>query len=556
MNFDSMIAPPEEEPPVREYSQKSETSGIPDNLLVESFISPIGETLAQHCHRLSKRARDAWLTWATPSDEIFVDTSGEIVPTLGKPVELAMFDEYEYLEYVRNKRILTVEEGRFKKDLHRIHTRAVQESAFRHKVSDTISEIPNSIRYKKRIVKKEDEFGGYTYEEVVTDLCDGKATIQLISHTSVSDNMPTMGSPSYQERALMAHLSDCETSKWRHAHRAEEDNKFLPATTPVDDPDYLPPLSLSKRNFTIYPPAARPYNCVFNVVLANGTVKKLYPKLAKDYTSLSSIVYTLKLRKIPFRSVTIDQINGKPNCKFEIDLRVTYGEDLTPSATSYKKVDTTSVLGAKLIQLLNEQPYLFKEHYVSVEEEGETHRMLIVYYEVTDEKFGPRVYWFYVDKKQNPIGTPKYFKKKILFPTIDYFYAQNFRRSIEYKMLPEVANYLKKNVLIGAKIRLSKSYYQVKLVEFAPQQFKKVYTNHPEIEDNLVKAMKEKGLELVSIQQENYYNDMYVYTFILPELKTRTNRNTFFQQLLASRNDSERQDQEDRRAGAGIPQSE
>lgn len=535
-DFQLILEPPEIEIPVREYSQRSEKSGLADGIYTIDNEAPIGESLAQAIWRLSKQANEIWKLWTQTTGDPFV-LDNQIINSLDRPLEELLLSEQERIDYIRTRRLLLVEDGRFKKEQQALHQRAIDETkSFGTREKLTTSVISNTNRYYEQWSSETDEFGETRTQKIKKDRCEGKPQLTINPNTYPSNIEMRTFSPSYSERKDMLNLSDHETAIWRKENRAEEKDLFFPSTGPSDDPDFTPPSALSSRNFVIYPPVSRPYNCTFSVFKDDKVIYKIHPiRGKKDYTSLSTIIYNLKQKKINFTKVEISkyivQNQEVSVCNFEIDIRVTYGPDLKPNPINYKKVDPESPLGIKFLLLLNEQPYLFTEYYINTEEEvdgqKETVKKLMVGLKVenTNDTIGPRVYWVYVNDKP---GKPNFLRKKMVAPQYIYHTLKNYK---EYENLP---NYLKVEHPLGATVRVTRGYYYFdKNLKNPKTDSYGRWVNFKEVEDNFVNVLDEKGYKLIAIKPESITTEVILYKFIHQSVEKVKDRNKITRSLVS-----------------------
>lgn len=528
--YKEFISPPEIEIPVRDYSQKSENSGLPDNDYYEDLSVPVGESLSQFCFRLSTKANEAWKAWTDTNGDPFLE-DGELVAPIVDSIEKTLFNEKDIEYYTRLKRLNFVEEKTFYVNHVQYCTRLLQESVFRSNNLDA-----NSVSYYSG---NNDKYFGYiSVESEFSDIlrikkefsrCNGKFQIKKTEGTVIPKNVPSNYSPSYSERAYFSNLTHYQTSVWRKQYRAEQDTEYLSNTMDQDDdPDYINPLSLSSRNFNIYPPASRCYNATFVIYKKDGTSFKMYPSknIKKDYTGISSIEYMLRSKNIDFDKVVIEEQAIKselyPSCKFEPDLRVSYcsKDKQEPDFVSYKKVDTSSLAGKKILQLLNEQPHLWTELYFSQDDQ----RKLVVYYSLQHPKDNDVycVFWLYVDTNRNPLSKPRFMKKKITLPQ----YIPHYAYSVNYNNLP---NFLKKKFLLGISVRVSKDcYYSQTVIENGIPVTK--FFNFKQIEQNFIESLKEKGFNKVDVIEESSYNNILIYRFV-NSMFANVSRKTLFEKL-------------------------
>lgn len=536
-DFQLILDPPEIEIPAREYSQRSEKSGLADGIYSEDSDAPIGESIAQACWRISKQANEIWKLWTQTTGDPFI-LDNQIVNSIGRPIEEVLLSEQERITYIRTRRLLLVEEGRFKKEQQAIDQRAIDEAkSFKHKeLTATTAVISENNRYYDAWISETDEFGETRTQKVKQDRCKGKPTITINPNVYPSNIEMRTFSPSHAERLALLNLADHETVIWRKGNRAEEKSMFFPSTGPADDPDFTPPSSLSSRNFVIYPPVSRPYNCTFSVYRDNQVVQRIHPiRGKKDYTSLSTIVYNLKQKKIAFDKIEISKYIVQNEefsvCKHEIDIRVTYGPELTPNPISYKKVDPESPLGIKFLLLLNEQPYLFTEYYVKAEEDvdgkKEVVKKLIVGLKVEkpDDTIGPRVYWVYVKDKP---GQPNFLRKKMVPPQYTYHTLKNYK---EYEHLP---NYLKVEHPLGVTVRVTRGYFYFdKKLKNPKTDSLGRWVNFKEVEDNFVNALDEQGYKLIAIKPESITTEVILYKFIHQSVEKAKDRNSILRSLVS-----------------------
>lgn len=531
--FDELVAPPEVEVPIREYSQRSSFSGIPDGTTLHPDTGlPIGETIDKFFARLSRAAKQAWDLWIKPEPEEVLLTNGTTIKPLGRPIDEALLTKEEATRYLRFKRLRKVETGHFQKEEDSYANRLISESFLTSLKDDDelLGQIPDDQRFFLRQKIERDPVGNIKVINEKIDRCQNKEGItdpnlRRVLGTSTSTVAISGSNPSYQERLEHITNAELQTEIWRKPVRAERDN-YIPNVTPQDDPDFNPPLSSSKKNFNIWPPASRPYNIVFKVVYEDRRVEKIYPatkKGVKDYTSLSSIIYLHDIRKVQYKSIQIDELRSRPgqeprpNCKFEVDLRVTYSKDLRPDPNNYKKVDPNSVLGMNLISKLNEQPYLFEEFkwdYEDSDEDGKTRttKKIAVGYVINHPSEAKRrVYWVYIDEKKNTIGKPKFLKPMRVAPQVLYrplcYYSTHLRARKEYPFL--------------ATIRVSEGYY------FFDKREKR-YKSFDEVKEAYFNMLLKQSYLFVKQVPENDYTNVQLFHFVHKSTRTKEQRTQIF----------------------------
>jgi len=526
-NFESLLTPPEIEYPLRESAQRSESSGLPDGSeLREGDNAPIGEPLDKAIARMSREARKAWMEWIETSDEPKLSMTGEMDAPLSAPLEELMLSDQEKIDRLRVQRLMAVEEVKFREREESYITRLLEECSG---LADEIYQSEPENRFYEEVEVTQGEFGQTRRKIIRIDRCGGRPEVRHVEGVHPSDIAQARFTPSYQDRMDDMIMTAFQTETWRNPSRSEED-KYIPNISPLDDPDYIAPSDMNSRNFSIYPPASRPYNIVFKVTMQNGQVHRLYPKGDKDYTSLTSLKYMLDQRGTDYAAIEIDEIrrnkttqsSDRPNCRFEIDLRVTYGEALTPDPNNYKKVDPDTRLGQKLLQILNEQPYLFDEHvweYEEMEEDGSittTKKVAVGYSVNAKDAIGPRVYWVYLDEKANSTGTPAFLRTKRVPPQYSYHPMRFFKKTDPL--------YLQKEQPFLATVRVSQnfSYYDRK---------SKRRVDFDEVVDVFTSFLSSKGYILYATEPESEFNTVMVYKFIHTDTRTRQQRKDLFSKL-------------------------
>lgn len=538
-NYRELLGEPPIEVPPREYNQRSESSGLPDGSFIENFVAPIGEPLDKAILRMSKEANKAWKEW--------VDVPDGPVPNpellLGRDLIEAMLTEEEYKDYIRVQRMMLVEELKFKKEETHRARRLLEETTIQNTFDN--HQVVNRFYEEKEV--SYDPVGNKIVTSVIRDRCQGNPNTKVIVGTQVSNVDRDVFSPSHAERLELLNMTRYQTEVWRNQSREEEDD-YIPNISPEDDPDFIAPSDISSRNFVIYPPAARPYNIVFRVWFLkdptrdatpeNMYYKKIHPKdkTKKDYTSLSSMKYMLDQKGVKYHSVAIDEFSTKDgikytNCKFEIDLRVTYTDDGIPNPRSYSKVDPSSVLGMWLLKNLNEQPHLFDECIMdgtsSEDDNTPAKEVLAVFYKAqASAKLGNRVYWVYV--KPEAKGIPRfirgYFKgRKKIAPQIRYeplkYYTQ------------DTPNYQRSEAPFIATVRVSYGFgYYVKADPSDPESEDR-YVDHKEVVENFVTKLENKGYQLFKIKEDAYDYNLKEYIFVHKDARIRDQRRQIFSRL-------------------------
>ena len=535
--FDDLISPPSIEAPLIEAATRSEFTGLPDGTLTyQDNIAPIGETLDKFFVRISTEAAQAWKDWTTPVEGFTLGPKN----TIEGLEEKLLGNELNY--YNEIKRLKKVEDQIYQEQEDAKVIRFSSECTH-FKSPHTSTQVDNNEYIKKEYIKQ--PFGGVLVKETKLTRVAPGAKLRIIEGISSSVVERTTYKISREESFKLYLLKQHETEVWRKPSRIEDD-KYIPnAFSPDDDLDFIPPSSLSSTNFNIYPPAARPYNCTFRVfydvdpnyieedgIIPDPKIKflrsKIYkPTSKKDYTSASSIEYMIREKGYTKEIlVVIDEYmaNGRlhPKCKFEVDLRVTYGDTLHPDPINYKKVDPESVLGLKLLQLLNEQPYLWKEFQWDTTTTNEdntitTEKTVAVGFTIPYPKdiFGKRVYWVYLDKEKNAIGKPSFMRKRKIPPQFSY---KPYKISGVDREIPFIAS-----------VRMSTGFfYYNKENEFVSFQ---------DVIFNIKEYMFEKGYLFVKEEQESPYVSITVLHFIHKDMSTRNQRKQVFETLQRERND-------------------
>jgi len=522
-NFEMLLSPPEVEYAARDYVQRGEKSGLPDGSTYnEKLNAPLGENLDKFCARLSREANDAWKLWVDTNGSPIITKTGQTINPLSDSIDNLLLTEEDKIKYTRIRRLLFVEEANLRsKEQERVNRKISECTNFSNDTSRKIT-ISDSSRYFIKREETKDQFGAITVREHKVDRLQGKDNITIIPGVGMADVKRVNGGPSYAERLDQIVLTDYQTSKWRRDASADKNDNFIPNVTPSDDPDFLPPLSVSSRNFNIYPPASRPYDIVFKIYSDDTKFRRWYPSgKGKDYTSFSSIQYMLKEQGKPFTKVEVDEVKVHerlyPNCKFEIDLRVTYGDDCTPDPNNYKKVDPDSTLGMWLLQKLDADPYSFKEFVwdnVTVLEDGtpQKEKIVCVGYIINHPAQGPkRVYWVYLDKNKGTIGKPAFLRKKITHPHVIY-------REMYY--IAEVPEFKKLVNPFLATLRVSDGYYYRdktgKLVSF------------DEVKSSFFELLLKKGYVFIGCKPESPYTIVLLFHFIHSSVATKQKRKDLF----------------------------
>ena len=530
-NYEELLGPPQIELSPKEGVQRSEASGLPDGSgFEEDQIAPIGEPLHKGIERLSREARKAWEEWVGADNITDIIATPEVA-LLNCSIEDAMLTEHERLAYTRFRRLKFVEETRFQRREEAHITRLLEESPVFAR-SSLVSHEPVNRFYEERVVSK-GEFGQTKIEIARHDRCQGKSEVRSSATVQIPFVQDDRFKPSYAEYLQQATLSSYQTEIWRKPSR-EEDN-YLPNIGPQDDPDFVTPSDISSKNFNIYPPASRPYNSVFRVYTSETNYKLVYPskQVSKDYTTVDSLAYMLRQKNYKYTRIQLDEVvynkgqkKTRPNCKFEIDLRVTYGKEMTPDPEDYKKVDPDSKLGQTLLQLLNEQPHLFKEYvweYTQDRGDGKQETIKKVAVGFTSNRhdsIGPRVYWVYLDTNANSVGKLKMLQVKRLAPQISYTPLKAYK---EHENLP---NYCKEKMEhpFLAMVRVSENFYFYHHKENR-------YINYDEVVDTFIKSLKEKGYVFFRQRLEDGYTSIVNFQFIHSSVKTKAQRRAVLQNL-------------------------
>lgn len=549
-NYEDLLAPPQIEVPQRDYSQRSEKSHLPDGTQYDQNLqAPIGEPLDKAIYRISKEANEAWKHWVnTKAQEALLLRSGELVAPLKAPLEEIFFTNEEKKDYIRIKRLQKKEEILYYRQETSYIRRLISETNPEPACRCTEVQIPDTSRYYKDTEKVQDHLGNTLIKAVVKDRCKGNPIIKRDNEVKVPNIERARFSPSHQERLYLTNLTSHETETWRTPIRVE-DTLYFPNIGPEDDPDFINPISTSKRNFNIYPPAARPYNIVFKMYYdpdpnydappgapwdnskAFRKFKKIYPAVKKDYTSFSSMQYLIKQKYKGDFALEFDMIKVKdgaiPNCKFEPDIRVTYAQDCLPNPTNYKKVDPETILGKKLLQMLNEQPYLFKESSWTTEEADEVTgvvkevKKVVVSIDYPKGPGGPRVYWFYLDKRKALGGRFRFrwvqgyrgeksrfvLNKKLTPPQVIFIPFSNYREGAQ------IPNYLKRDIPYLAVLRMSEGFFY--------KDKKGDFVNFEQVEASYLSYLSSLGYILYHKGPENGYTNVLSYKFVHTSMKTK-----------------------------------
>lgn len=361
------------------------------------------ENLTIHCRDLSIRANVEWYKWIK-----------ELQESTGKTIKELMLDESEMIRVTRYERVVKVEDARW---LENNNSCAVR----------LLTETP-----------------GFTRTSV--------AKLQRAKYT-----------PSQKEREHLAMLSDYQTNVWRKGV-SFKDAHLVANCTFRDDPDYIPPSS-GNGNFRIITPSSRMYNATFEITLTKEGKKQkilMSPDITKgkDYNTPSTIKYILKGNNI---EVNEDDIVVK-SCLYEYDLRFSRSDK--PNPTDYDKVDTTSPNGMRIMQLLNEQPHVWKEfswNYGDI-------KKVAFYFSLTNKN---ACFWVYLDDVHVKKGQSLTGRRKI-FPRIDYeeFLSQD-------KTTHRLVARLMYNTALGNRIH--KPVVEAKREELRLQDF--VYVQSKDIHD-------------------------------------------------------------------------
>ena len=168
---------------------------------------------------------------------------------------------------------------------------------------------------------------------------------------------------SFSEMLFRKVLTDYQTNIWRKPYTSFDQSGDFSFTDPTRDLDFYNPLSITSG--FILKPASRPYNLSFYVKAEKDgiTYEKISsPKSVKDLTTAEDISYTLTTAG--YSVIEIKDVTPKDHVCWEIDLRVSPrndikdgNESLIPNPRNYKKIDSNSKLGRRLIRSLKENPY-------------------------------------------------------------------------------------------------------------------------------------------------------------------------------------------------------
>lgn len=234
---------------------------------------------------------------------------------------------------------------------------------------------------------------------------------------------------------------------------------------PKKDPDFLNPLSQPhvKKGGYLFKFVSRPYNITFRIIfIFNGVVKNIImsPANNRDYSSIEDITYfwnEVLSKKYPGATdLKITQITSEDCISFEPDLRLSEGDK--PNPTNYKKVDTSSPLGRRLLRSLKENPYHEWSEY-SWDFDGEKKVAWIRYV----PKFG--TFWIYLDRSEIK---SKYSNIKVIYPQVTEILDKNINsnkkyitmyniRVSDYTELPEPFNFMVKSKFSAITSRIEKS---------------------------------------------------------------------------------------------------
>lgn len=299
----------------------------------------------------------------------------------------------------------------------------------------TPEELEVFNEYKKIAQEFEDEDISF-YRAQENAICS--STKGFISCKIPDFNMSTYN-PSLDERDRL--LSVRELESIGRIRQLEESPDFSFAD-PKRDMDFYSPLHLSNksRGGYLFKFASRPINLTFRVTFkVDGKTKsiRLEPASKKDYTCSEDIKYywnTSLHEKYPGATdVNVSVVTHKDMVQYETDLR--FSPEETPNAVNYKKVDTETPLGRRLMRSLKENPYHEWEE-ISWNFEKET--------KVALYRKAPRggVYWLYLDKDEIISPRAKNFRK-VIYPQITEKYDVNIHTGIKYIIMynVRVSNY-------------------------------------------------------------------------------------------------------------------
>ncbi len=308
-----------------------------------------------HSYRLSKRAYGAWKGFlgSLSSEQI---------------IRLLLTDE-EFSQYEEYKKIVKEEDDEFQQELEAKYVRACTET-----IGFTRCHVPDRLEYDPYNI-------------------------------------------TFDEWSYRANLTDYQTNIWRKPYVSMDSDGDFGFMDPKKDPDFLNPLSVSKK--WLIKPLSRPYNLTFDVQYKNteGKIfsKISYPKSNKDYSTEEDIIYYIKSNG--YIPVKVKCITPDEDVQYEVDLRcsprtglVENGKEvLMPNPRDYKKIDTESAIGRRLLRSLRENPYheWTEVAWDYATEEGMTRVVALA------QVAGDHLAWVYVDP--TAVGTHKV-RTKVIFP--------------------------------------------------------------------------------------------------------------------------------------------
>lgn len=294
----------------------------------------------------------------------------------------------------------------------------------------TPEELKVLNEYKKITKDFEDEEISF-YGGLENSIC--RAT-KGFSQCKISDFTLSSYSPSVDERDKLLTIRELES--FGRIRQLEESPDFS-FTDPKRDLDFLSPLHLSNksRGGYLFKFASRPINLTFRITFVmNGKKKmlRLNPTSKKDYTCIEDIIYlwnTSLNEKYPGASdIEVSVLTHEDKVQYETDLR--FSPDDTPNPVNYKKVDTDTPIGRRLMRSLKENPY---HEWTEISWKFDNETKVALYRK--SPKGG--VFWLYLDEQEIVSRGSKNYRK-IIYPQVTERYDTNIHTGIKYIIMKNV----------------------------------------------------------------------------------------------------------------------